>query len=53
MAAHTVAHYTNSFAIDLVEIREHGLGELGGDVAVHFVAFGPGFFCRVHVKAGA
>lgn len=53
MATHAVPHYANSFAVDLDEVGEDGLGELGCDVAVHFVAFGPGFFCRIHVEARA
>jgi len=50
---HTVSHYANSFAVNLGEVGEDGLRELGGDVAVHFVAFRPGFFCRVDVEACA
>lgn len=53
MPAHTVSEDTDSRPIDLLEVVEDGFGELGRDVAVHVVAFGPRFFGGVDVEAGA
>ena len=53
MPAHTMSEDAHSLRIDLFEVLEDGLGEFGGDVAVHFISFVPGRFRRVDVEAGA
>ena len=53
MSAHTVSKNTDPFFINLLERRKHRIGQLGRDVAVHFVTFGPRFSRCVDVEAGA
>ena len=53
MAAHAVARYADSAAVELGEGFKECIGKLGGYVAVHFVAFGPRLFCGVDIEACA
>lgn len=53
MSAHAVPEDTDPRCVDLLEGVGDRRGELGGDVAVHVVALGPGFLGRVDVEAGA
>ncbi len=53
MSAHAVSEDAHPLRIHLFEVVEDGLGELGGDVAVHFVSLAPRRFGRVDVEAGA
>lgn len=53
MSAHAMSEDAHPFRIDLFEVVENGLGELGGDVAVHFVSLAPRRIGRVDVEAGA
>lgn len=51
--AHTVPEDAHPLRIHLLEVVENGLGQLRGDVAVHFVSLIPGGFRRVDVEARA
>lgn len=53
MSAHAVAHDANARTVELFERGENGLGQLLGDIAVHFVSLRPGFFGGVDVETGA
>lgn len=53
MPAHAVPEDADSPRVDLLKGREDSLGQVGGDVAVHPVALGPGFLRRVDVEARA
>ena len=53
MPAHAVPEKADAVRIHLLEVVEDGLGELRGDVAVHFVSLVPGGFGRVDVEARA
>lgn len=51
--AHTVSEDADPLRIHLFEVVENGLGQLRGDVAVHFVSLVPRGFGRVDVEARA
>ncbi len=51
--AHTMPEDADPRCVDLLEGVGDRRGELGGDVAVHVVALGPGFPGRVDVEASA
>lgn len=53
MPTHAVPEDADPRPVDLVEVGEDYLRQLGGDVAVHLVALGPGFPGGVDVEAGA
>ena len=52
MAAHAVAGDGDAGVVKLVEGGEERLGQLLGDVGVHFVVLSPWLFGRVDVEAG-
>lgn len=52
MPTHAVPEDADPRAVDLIEVGEDRLRQLGGDVAVHVVALGPRLPGRVHVEAG-
>ena len=53
MSTHTVPKDTDPLAIDLLEILEDGLGELGRDVAVHLIPLVPRRLGSIEIEAGA
>lgn len=53
MSTHTMPKDTDSLAIDLLEILEDGVGELGRDVAVHLIPLVPRRLGSVEIEAGA
>ena len=53
MSTHTMPEDTDPLAIDLLEILEDGLGELGRDVAVHLIPLVPRRLGSIEIEAGA
>lgn len=53
MPPHAMPKDADSPRVNLLKGREDSLRQLGGDVAVHAVAIGPGLLRRVNVEARA
>ena len=53
MSTHTMPEDTNPLAIELLEILENGVGQLGRDVAVHFIPLVPRRLGSVEVETRA
>lgn len=53
MAAHAMAKDTDSFTVDLLEVVEHCLRQLGRDVTIHLIALIPWRLRSIDVEAGA
>lgn len=53
MAAHAVTGDADAARIEFLKGGEERLGELLGDVRVHFVVLRPGLLCGVDVEARA
>ena len=52
MAAHAMSKDTDSFTVNLLEVFEHRLRQLGRDVAVHLIPLLPRRLGSIDVEAG-